>query len=86
MGKWSKLRQKILSGNSDTNIEFSEFRQLLHRTGFEERVKGSHHLFTREGVTEILNLQPNGNRAKAYQVKQVRNILIKYRLGENDVD
>ena len=60
--------------------------ELLVRLGFEQRVKGSHHIFTRDGVTEIINLQPKGNTAKAYQVKQVRNILVKYRLGESDVD
>jgi len=86
MGKFSKLRAKILAGSSDANVEFSALRQLLLRLGFNERVKGSHHLFTRNGVAEILNLQPKGSHAKAYQVKQVRDILVKYRLGESDVD
>jgi predicted RNA binding protein YcfA (HicA-like mRNA interferase family) len=86
MGKYSKLRNKILSGSSDTNIDFSVICQLLLRLGFEERVRGSHHIFTRDGVEEILNLQPKGSKAKPYQVKQVRSILIKYRLGEIDVD
>jgi len=35
---------------------------------------------------EILNLQPKGSKVKPYQVKQVRGILVKYRLGETDVD
>ena len=39
------------------------------------------HIFTRENVEEILNLQPKGAKAKAYQVKQVRRVLVKYRLG-----
>ena len=86
MGRYSKLIQKILSGGSDTNIEFSRLRQLLARLGFEERVKGSHHIFTREGVEEIVNLQPIGNLAKPYQVRQLRNILVKYQLGDKDVD
>ena len=50
---------------------------------FEERIRGSHHIFTREGIEEILNLQPRGAKAKAYQVKQVRRIVLKYRLGGN---
>jgi hypothetical protein len=50
------------------------------------RIKGSHHIFTRNDVEEILNLQPKGNMAKAYQVKQVRGILTKYRIGVSDVD
>ncbi len=86
MGRYSKIRQRILSGGSDTNIEFSQLCQLLARLGFEERVRGSHHIFSQDGVEEILNLQPKGSRAKPYQVKQVRNILVKYRLGETDVD
>lgn len=86
MGKYSKLREKILAGGSDANVEFSALCQLLVRLGFDERVKGSHHIFTRSGVEEILNLQPKGSNAKAYQVKQVRSILVKYRLGESNVD
>lgn len=86
MGRYSKVKQKILSGSADTNVEFPHLCQLLVRLGFEERVKGSHHIFTRDGIEEILNLQPKGRKAKPYQVKQVRNILVKYRLGETDVD
>lgn len=86
MGKYSKLRQKILAGGADSNVEFSALCQLLIRLGFDERSKGSHHIFTRDGVDEIINLQPKGSKAKAYQIKQVRSILVKYRLGESDVD
>jgi predicted RNA binding protein YcfA (HicA-like mRNA interferase family) len=86
MGRYSKIRQKILSGGSDANVEFSQLCQFLACLGFEERLRGSHHIFTRDGVKEILNLQPKGSKAKPYQVKQVRNILVKYRLGETDVD
>ncbi len=63
---------RILSGTSDANIRFGELRGLLLRLGFEERIKGSHHIFTRSNVAEILNLQPRGSLAKPYQVKQVR--------------
>jgi hypothetical protein len=52
--------------------------------GFEERVRGSHHIFTKEGVEEILNLQPKGAKAKPYQAKQVRNVILKYKLGGED--
>jgi hypothetical protein len=73
---------RVLRGTADANIRFGELRSLLLRLGFTERVKGSHHIFTSEGVAEILNLQPKGGLAKAYQVKQVRNILIRYKLTE----
>jgi hypothetical protein len=47
-----------------------------------ERIKGSHHIFTREDVDEILNLQPLNSLAKPYQVKQVRRVLVRYKLAE----
>ena len=86
MGKYAKLREKILAGSADANIEFATLCQLLVRLGFDERVKGGHHIFTRDGIAEIINLQPKGSKAKPYQVKQVRSVLVTYRLGENDVD
>nr|WP_217355146.1 type II toxin-antitoxin system HicA family toxin [Aphanizomenon sp. UHCC 0183] len=55
--------------------------QLLIRLGFDERIRGSHHIFTKEGIEEILNLQPKQGKAKAYQVKQIREMLLKYQLG-----
>ncbi len=86
MGKYSKLKERILSGTADSNIEFRELCRLLFRLGFEERVKGDHHIFVKDNIAEIINLQPNGSKAKPYQVKQVRSILIKYILGDVDVD
>ncbi|MDN5848134.1 MAG: type II toxin-antitoxin system HicA family toxin [Nitrococcus sp.] len=86
MGKYAKLREKILAGSADDNVEFSALCKLLIRLGFDERVKGDHHIFTRDGIDEIINLQPKANKAKSYQIKQVRGILVKYRLGKSDVD
>ncbi|MBZ5632516.1 MAG: type II toxin-antitoxin system HicA family toxin [Acidobacteriia bacterium] len=75
------LLSRVLRGGSDANIRFSDLRGALLRLGFVERVRGSHHIFTRDGVEEILNLQPRGSLAKPYQVKQVRKVLIPYKLG-----
>ncbi|HRQ38169.1 MAG TPA: type II toxin-antitoxin system HicA family toxin [Chloroflexota bacterium] len=86
MSKHDKLLLKILQGTSDANISFHELRQLLHHLGFKERIRGSHHMFRRDGVEEKINLQQDGNHAKPYQVRQVRAIIIKYRLGESDRD
>lgn len=86
MSKYSKLRQKILAGGADNNIDFVALCRMLTRLNFEERIKGDHHIFTRNDIEEIINLQPNGSKAKAYQVKQVRNIMLKYHLGASDVD
>jgi hypothetical protein len=48
--------------------------------GFEERTRGDHHIFTKDGVEEILNLQPRGAQAKPYQVRQVRDVIVRYKL------
>lgn len=73
---------RVLRGSSDANIRFSELRALLSQLGFAERIKGSHHIFTRGDVAEILNLQPRNSLAKPYQVKQVRKVLVRYKLVE----
>ncbi|MCF8325585.1 MAG: type II toxin-antitoxin system HicA family toxin [Leadbetterella sp.] len=80
MSKFEKLLLKVVTGVSDHNISFSDLILILTTLGFEFRVKGSHHIFFKEGVEEIINIQPNGDKAKPYQVKQVRNLLIKYKL------
>ncbi len=86
MGKLDKLRRLILSGASDANIEFKPLCNFLSNLGFNERIRGDHHIFTKNDVEEILNIQPLGSKAKPYQVKQVRNLLVKYRLGEHDAE
>jgi len=49
------------------------------------RIKGSHHIFRKEGVKELINIQKDGNKAKPYQIHQVRSILLEYNLtGESD--
>ncbi|HEX7314980.1 MAG TPA: type II toxin-antitoxin system HicA family toxin [Pyrinomonadaceae bacterium] len=81
MGKFEKLLLQVLRGAADANIQFDDMRQLLLRLGFEERVRGSHHMFRRQGVEEKINLQRDGGKAKPYQVKQVRAVILKYKLG-----
>jgi len=77
-----QLLVQVLSGTSDANIRFDDLRSLLAALGFVERVKGSHHIFTKPDVTEILNVQPRGSLAKPYQVKQVRAAIVRYKLAE----
>lgn len=81
MGKYEKLLIRILRGTSDANISFEALCQLMRNFGFDERIRGSHHIFTKEGVEEILNFQPIKSKAKAYQVKQARYVILKYKLG-----
>jgi hypothetical protein len=79
-----RVLARVLSGAADRNIRFAELRGLLLALGFDERVRGSHHIYTRSGVVEILNLQPReGGLAKPYQVRQVRDVIVKYRFAED---
>ena len=82
MGKYEKLLLQILRGTSDANISFDDLCQLLHRLGFEERTRGSHHIFRKQGIEEKINLQRDDGKVKVYQVRQVRAVIVKYRLGE----
>ena len=83
MNKYAKLLTRILSGVSDNNIRFTELCNLLEELGFTQRIKGDHFIYYMEGIEEIINIQPIGNKAKGYQVKQVRNLILKYKLGGN---
>jgi virulence-associated protein VapD len=82
MSKYEKLLFKVLRGTSDANISFSDLRGLLKRFGFEERTRGSHHVFRKEGIEEKINLQRDDDKAKPYQVRQVRALISKYKLGD----
>ena len=82
MPRRDKLLEQLLRGTSDANISFDALRGLLRRLGFDERIRGDHHIFTKDEVEEIINLQPRGAKAKAYQVKQVRSLILRYRLGD----
>jgi predicted RNA binding protein YcfA (HicA-like mRNA interferase family) len=81
MGKLENVLAAILRGSSDSNITFAELRYALEALGFEVRVKGDHFIYTKHNVVEIVNIQPQGSKAKAYQVKQVRTLILKYKLA-----
>ena len=78
MAQNDDLRQSILSGRSDANIRFDDLCTFLLRLGFIERVRGSHHIFVKEGIRELVNLQQDGNHAKPYQVRQVRQLVLRH--------
>ena len=73
-----------MSGKSDANLAFGDLCLLLRYLGFEERVRGSHHVFRKAGVEEKLNLQESGGKAKPYQVRQIRAVLSRYTLMGDD--
>ena len=82
-----KTLERVLSGLSDRNIRFGDLRKLMKDLGFSERIKGDHHILYKGGVEEILNLQAlRDGKAKSYQVKQVREVILKYRLHRGTYD
>lgn len=70
----------VMGGKSDSNIRFNDLRNLILSYGFYERIRGDHYIYKRDDIIERINIQPSGNKAKAYQVKQVRMLFEKYRL------
>jgi hypothetical protein len=82
MTQYEKFLKRIMDATSDADISFTELCSLVNRLGFEERIRGDHHIFTRDGIEEIINLQPKGGQAKPYQVKQVRYLIRKYQLEQ----
>ena len=76
------MLRRILSGQSDANIRFRDVKALLLALGFDERIRGSHHIYELPGLPEVVTLQPPGTNAKRYQVRQLRKLLIQYQLFE----
>ena len=67
--------------NNPQSLTFKELQQLAEKAGYRlKRVRGSHHVYTRKGTVEIINLQPKGRMAKPYQVRQVVGLIDKYDL------
>jgi hypothetical protein len=81
MATYDRLLRQILRGTADANISFDELRRLLSHLGFDERIRGSHHMFRKPGIEEKLNLQRDDGKAKVYQVRQVRAVILKYGFG-----
>jgi predicted RNA binding protein YcfA (HicA-like mRNA interferase family) len=82
MSRFKKLLSQVTSGLSDANVNFDDLCLILKHLGFQSRTRGSHHVFVKAGIEEMVNLQQDGAKAKKYQVKQVREIILKHKLGE----
>lgn len=81
VGKYDEVLKRILNGVADASIRFDDLRKLLLQLGFEERVRGSHHIFRKSGIQEKINIQSDGNHAKPYQVRQVRSVILRHKLA-----
>ena len=71
--------------SSPQGLRFTEARALAEALEFAlSRVNGSHHIFVRPGVIELLNLQEVRGMAKAYQVRQLLRLAERYNLEVRD--
>lgn len=80
MSQQEKILLKVVSGGHDRSMKFHELQKILYMLGFQCRVKGDHFIYWKDGIDEIINIQPDGNMAKPYQVRQKRNIILRYGL------
>ncbi|MCQ2081983.1 MAG: type II toxin-antitoxin system HicA family toxin [Lachnospiraceae bacterium] len=84
MTQFEKLYRKIIiEGN--TSVSFWEIQFFIEKLGFLGRRKGDHFIYTMDGVNDIINIQPDGKAAKKYQVKQIKHIVEKYKLGGDSI-
>ena len=66
MSRVKATLQKVLAGSGDSSVRFADLRKVLAALGFDERIRGNHHIYTRNDVVEIINLQPRGPLARPY--------------------
>ena len=84
MSKRLKFLAQLLATPQTTTLDFDALVNLLLFLGFEQRIRGSHHIFTKAGIEEIINIQPAvSNTVKPYQAKQVRELITRYTLAAN---
>jgi hypothetical protein len=81
MSRFDKLLLKLLRGTSDASFAFDDLRYILEKLQFDERIRGSHHIYDREDIPELVNLQRHGKDAKPYQIRDVRDLIIRHGLG-----
>lgn len=63
---------------SDTNIKFKDLLKICENFFEGPKIKGSHHIFKTPWQGQPwVNIQKDGSKAKSYQVKQVREALLK---------
>ncbi len=76
-----KLLVKLLAGHFQ-NVRFGDFQELLEDFGFYlSRVSGSHHIYTHEGIHDIINIQNVKGQAKPYQIRQALKLVELHNLS-----
>jgi len=78
--KNQKLLLRILKNQK--NVKYDDFAKLLKGFGFElDRAKGSHYIYKRDGISELINIQNVDGEVKPYQIKQLLSLVEKYNLN-----
>ena len=78
-----KLLEKIY--NNKKNVKFNDFIIIVEAFGFSQiRTKGSHYIYARNDVYDLVNIQNEKGEAKPYQVTQFLNIIEKFNLKLED--
>ena len=76
-----RVYESVKSGKSDYNINYTDFQTLIINLGFDfKRQDGSHIIYRHNEYKINMNIQSDGGKAKAYQVRQLRNFIKKYGL------
>jgi len=69
------------------NIRFNKLCQTAEAFGFEFKGgKGSHRIYMKKGINEMLNFQSVHGKAKPYQVRQLIKVIEKYNLLKEEDD
>jgi predicted RNA binding protein YcfA (HicA-like mRNA interferase family) len=78
-----KMLEKIYNNNK--NVRFGDFTLIVEAFGFNQvRVSGSHHMYWRDGVNEMVNIQNVRGEVKPYQIKQFLSLIEMYNLKLED--
>lgn len=79
-----KLLRRLATGAMQ-NVALADMIDLVEGFGFQQtRVRGSHRIFSRDGVPELLNIQDVGGQCKPYQIRQFLRIVERYNLELED--
>ena len=75
-----RLLRRLTQG-SVQNVAFSDMVSMVQGFGFTlTRTSGSHHIFTKDDVPELVNIQNVDGQAKPYQIRQFLRLVEKYDL------
>ncbi len=71
-----------LTRGSVHNVAFGDMVDMVEGFGFVlSRTSGSNHIFIRDGIPELVNIQNVGGQAKPYQIRQFLRLVEKYNLA-----